>query len=377
MSTKKIIVIRNAAKTDFGGAERMPVFIARELQKYGFEATILSGSEKLLHFAKQQNVRHLKTWWWPQQNWSGWRILLTPLYILWQFVLFFYYIGLFMKLKPSMVSLQSKDDFIAGTYAARALGIKVSWIDHGDLKAIWMNHNIWYKNPIGKLVYLASHSINTIAVASKNESQLISSNMPNNPVVEKFKIIYNGAFDQHKIANKNIDFISTARLVTDKGIGELIDAFTRIVKKYPHATLAIVGDGPERKKFKKLAEHVPGITFYGHQSNPLGFLQKSKIFVLPTHHEAFGVAIVEACMEGLAVIATKVGGIPEIIEDGKSGVLVPVKNVDSLYVAMEHLYKNAQLQNSLGKAARQRFLEKFNLDEIIRRDYASLFEDSM
>lgn len=377
MSQNKILVIRNAAKSDFGGAERMPVFISRELKKYGFEAIILSGSKKLLHFAKQQNVRHIKSWWWPQQNWSGWRTTLVPIYILWQVVLFFYYMRLFISLRPSVVSLQSKDDFIAGTFAARVLNIKVFWIDHGDLKAIWMNHNLWYKNPVGKLVYLASHIVSYIVVASKSEVRLISSEVPGSLVIQKLKLIHNGMFDTYNTSKKTIDFISTARLVTDKGVGELIEAFSRVVKKHPSATLAIVGDGPEREKFKQQARGIPGITFYGHQPNPLKFLEKSRIFILPTHHEAFGVAVVEACMEGLAIIATDVGGIPEIISDSKSGILVPVKDIESLYKAMDRLYKDVRLQQSLGKAARQRFLDKFNFSEIIKRDYLPLIQNSL
>lgn len=377
MSQNKIILIRNAAKADFGGAERMPVFISRELKRYGFETIILSGSKKLLHFAKQQNVSYIKSWWWPRQNWSGWRAALVPIYILWQVVLFFYYMRLFISLRPSVVSLQSKDDFIAGTFAARVLNIKVFWIDHGDLKAIWMNHNLWYKNPVGKLVYLASHIVSYIVVASKSEVRLISNKVPGSLVIQKLKLIHNGMFDTYNTSKKTIDFISTARLVTDKGVGELIEAFSRVVKKHPSATLAIVGDGPEREKFKQQARGIPGITFYGHQSNPLKFLEKSRIFILPTHHEAFGVAVVEACMEGLAIIATDVGGIPEIISDSKSGILVPVKDIDSLYKAMDRLYKDVRLQRSLGKAARQRFLDKFNFSEIIKRDYLPLIQNSL
>jgi len=377
MPSHKAIIIRNAAKKDFGGAERIAVFMARELEKYDFETMVLSQSKKLLDFAQQKGVEHFKSWWWPRQDWSGWRALLSPMYILWQIILFLHYIVLFIVLRPSVISIQSKDDFIAGTFAARILGIKVFWIDHGDLKAIWMNHGIWYKNPVGKLVYLASHAVHTIAVASKNEKRLIANNIPNSPVLKKFKLVYNGTFDNYRQSKKTIDFISTARLVTDKGIGELIKAFEKIVKEYPSATLAIVGDGPEREKFKRQAASIPGITFYGHQAEPLKFLEKSKIFVLPTHHEAFGIAVVEACMEELAVIATDIGGIPEIIDNGKSGLLVPVKDSDSLHKAMDQVYRDTRLQRTFGMNARQKFLTTFNLDEIIKKEYMPLFKDPM
>lgn len=373
MVQKKVVIIRNAAKTDFGGGERVPVFIAQGLKDHGIDSIILSHSQKLLDFAKSQGVKHKKSWWWAQQDWSGKRALLFPLYITWQFILFGYYVILFIFLRPSCVSLQSKDDFVAGTFAARMLGIRVFWIDHGDLKAIWLNHRIWYKNPVGKLVYFASRGVNTIAVASKNELGLISANIPSSPVLKKFKLIYNGTVDSYKKVEKSIDFISTARLVEDKGISELIDAFAMLVKKHPTATLAIIGDGPDRDRFIRRSQGIPGIKFYGHQTDPLKFLEKSKIFILPTHHEAFGVAVVEACMEGLAIVATDIGGIPEIVEKNKSGILVPVGDTERLYKAMCVVYKDVELQKSLGSAARSRFVKKFNFSEIIKNDYLPLF----
>lgn len=373
MSSRNVIIIRNAAKSDFGGGERMPVFIARELKQYNLNPIMLSSSKKLLHFAQQQGVKHVKSWWWPRQDWSGRRALLFPVYVLWQVILSLYYFVVFVTLRPTAVSLQSKDDFIAGTFAARALGIKVSWVDHGDLKAIWMNHEVWYKNPVGKFVYLASYGVHTIAIASESERALIIANIPNSPVTKKLKLIYNGTFDLYGHSRKTIDFISTGRLVTDKGISELIEAFAKLIRRHPTATLAIVGDGPEREKFERQSVGIPGITFYGHQTEPLRFLEKSKIFVLPTYHEAFGVAVVEACMEELAIIATDIGGIPEIIDDKKNGLLVPTRDSDALYETMNYLYENTKLQRSLGKSARRKFLSTFNLDEIIKNDYLPLF----
>lgn len=372
--SKTVLMIRNAAASDFGGAERMPVFIAKELEKYGLKPMILSRSKKLLSFAETQRVQYRKSWWWSQQDWSGWRAGLFVVYFFWQLTLCVYYFGAFLYLRPFVVSPQSKDDFIAATFAARLLGIKVFWIDHGDLKAIWMNHHIWYKNPIGKLVYLASKCTHSILVASKSESKLIEDAVPGSPVIKKFRVVYNGVFDNYTKSDKSIDFISTARLVTDKGIGELIDAFKKLSIKYPQATLAIVGDGPERSKFVKQAKGVKGITFYGHQENPLDYLKKSRIFVLPTHHEAFGVAVVEACMMGIPTVATSVGGIPEIITHEKSGLLIPAKDPSALHTAMEKLYIDQKLQEKLGAFARRQFLDRFELSEVVKNDYLLFYE---
>lgn len=96
----KTILIRNAAATDFGGAERVPVFLARELKALGVEALVVSGSKKLLNFAKSHNVTNLRSPWLPLQNWSGIRALLFPIYLVWQLLLYAYYFALVRNETP-------------------------------------------------------------------------------------------------------------------------------------------------------------------------------------------------------------------------------------------------------------------------------------
>lgn len=372
---KKAILIRNAAATDFGGGERVPVFLARELAKLGINAIVFSGSQKLLDFAKSENVPHKKSLWWSRQNWSGIRALLFPVYILWQVVLYFYYIGVFCIYRPQTVHIQSKDDFIAGTFAAYTLHIDVFWSDYADLKHIWINHSIWYKNPVGKLVYLAAKYTRTIVVVSQNDKRNIAQLIPDGPTKNKLRVIYNGAFDQYTPTKKNkmFTFISTGRLVTDKGIGELIRAFAKLRSQFSDIQLQIIGDGPERKKFELLAKDMKDIRFLGHQTNPLDYLVSAHVFTLPTYHEGFSLALVEACMESVSIIATNVGGNPEIITDKENGLLVSAKSVEELYDAMKQLYKDTTLRNVIAKNARKKYVHSFDFKKIIIKDFLPLY----
>lgn len=374
--SKKALLIRNAAPTDFGGAERIPVFIAKELQKHNFEVLILSRSSKLLAFAKQEGVQSKRSFWWSRQNWSGLKALLFPAYLVWQAVLFVYYVVTFRNERPSVVHLQSKDDFIAGTLAAKLLNIPVFWSDYADLKHIFMNHTTWYKNPVGKLVYFAAHFTSKIVVVSKEDLRAVAALLPHGVVKDKLVVIYNGVFDTHKKRPKSIDFISTARLVTDKGIKELLEAFALLVKDFPKATLSVVGDGPEADTFKHQANklNLKGVTFHGHQHNPLKFLEESRIFVLPTYHEGFSIALLEAFMEGLAVITTRVGGNPEIVDDKQNGLLVRAKNTEELYLAMRELMQNPEIVQSFGKSARKKYIANFNFETIISDKFLPLYE---
>lgn len=374
---RKVVIIRNAAKTDFGGGEKVPVYIAREVAKASdLKPIILSGSDKLIEFAKNQSVECKKSWWWSRQNWSGAKALLLPIYLLWQATLYLYYIVMFIKLRPIVVNIQSKDDFIAGTLAAKTLGIRVLWSDYADLKHIFLNYTIWYKNPIGKMVYYSARFAEKIITVSEEDKRLISVHIPDGVVKDKLYTIYYGAFDSYREVSKNktFTFISSSRIVTDKGIGELIDAFNMFQKKHSNSELHILGDGPERRRFQRIAKTNPSIKFFGHQPDPFGYISKSHVFILATYHEGFSIALVEACMLEMPIIATKVGGNPEIISNRKTGLLIPIKNAAALCEAMELFFKDKNLRDDMANNARTLYIEKFQFDKIINEKIIPLYK---
>lgn len=374
----KALLVRNASYADFGGGERFPVFLAKALKNEGYETVVVSRSEKILKFARQQKVRTVKGWWWPRQSWSSARALLTPLYIIWQIKLTVWYLFLLSKEKPDVIHIQSKDDFIAGTLAGKIKNKKVIWTDHADLKHIWQNLTVWHKNPIGKMVYMAAKLADDIVIVSNNEKNLITNNLPaGSKITGKIKIIYNGAFDEkskYRSREDNlITFCIASRLVSDKGIFEAISAFGKLVKKHSQARLIILGTGPEASRFHNQAKSIPSIKFLGYLDEPLDKMAVCDIFLQPTYHEAFSVVLVEACMLGKAIIATDVGGNPEIIKNGVNGLLVESRNSDALYKAMLELYEKSELRKEFGRAARKTYLDKFDF-ATITKEYIELYE---
>ncbi len=373
---KKIIFIRNAYSFDFGGGERVPVSIANEVSKYDFEPIIISKNPKLLDFAKNSRVKTIKGVWWSQQDWSGYKIIFTPIYFSWLFFVFLWYVLIFLKNNPKIVHVQSKDDFIAATLAGKLLGKKVIWSDHADLKHIYKNYQIWYKNPVGKLIYLVSLLANHIIITSKSEKQLIEDSL-GKKLAKNYVVIYLGVVDteQHqpkrKISNK-VTIVATSRLVKDKGIGELIDAFSEA--KIPNSTLKICGDGRDSKFFETKAKNAENIKFLGHIKDVVYELNKADIYIHPTYHESFGVSLVEAEMCGLPIIASDVGSIPEIVKDKKNGILVPVKDVTGLVQAIQKLVNFPELRVKMGNEGRQLFLDKFQLDKIVKEKYLPIYE---
>lgn len=376
MKGLRVILIRNAASYDFGGGERFPVFLAQELQRLGHNPIIFSRHKTLLDFAKDQGVSHKKTFWWSRQNWQGWRVLGMPIYLTWQIFLAVYYIILFALFRPDVVHLQSKDDFIAGTVAGCLLGVRVVWTDHADLKHIFKNIGVWYRNPVGKLVYLAGRRASAITVVSGSELQLISSNLrPDSLIISKLVVVHNGVADQYKKSShdiKTFTFCIAGRLVIDKGISEAIEAFSRFHAAHKSSQLVLVGDGPDRKKFEQLAEDLP-VIFLGYRKNPLPEIAAADIYLHPTYHEGFSVSLIEASMLSMPIIATNVGGNPEIIHDHETGLLVPPKDSGALYKAMEGLYANNILRQKISKNARRQFLERFVFSQIVTKQFIPLY----
>lgn len=382
MSKNRIILIRNAKSYDFGGGERFPIFLADILHKNGYNPLLISRSPKLLAFAKDHSLNTIRGLWWSHQNWSGKHALLFPIYLAWQIILFVWYVIVFIRHNPSVIHIQSKDDFIAATFAGRVLGKRVIWTDHADLKHIWKNTQIWHKNPVGKLVYASAQFAHTITVVSKSEQRLVSDNLPSSSkVLRKIVVVYNGVSDVATSYtppaaedNNSVTFTVASRLVTDKGITEIIEAFTKLSKRQPEIELNLLGDGPEADKFKRLANNHPKINFLGYQKNPLTYMAASDVFVHPTYHEGFSVALVEASMLSLPVIATSVGGNVEIIKDRTTGLLVPAKDTDALYDAMRRIASDSALRNHLGLAARKQYEERFNFDIIVTQEFIPLYK---
>ena len=138
--------------------------------------------------------------------------------------------------------------------------------------------------------------------------------------------------------------------------------------------MLLLGDGPEAEKFKTYAKDNQKITFLGHQNNPFTYISNADVFVHPTYHEGFSVALVEASMLSRPIIATSVGGNVEIIHDHKTGLLIPPKDVPALYAAMKLLYEDKELRQSIAKNARIQYEKRFQFDQTVKEGFIPLYE---
>jgi glycosyltransferase involved in cell wall biosynthesis len=145
-------------------------------------------------------------------------------------------------------------------------------------------------------------------------------------------------------SNQNILFVGIDW--TRKGGPVLVDAFQRLLKVYPKATLTIVGAKP--------GLNLPGIEEVG--LIPTGqlerYYQKASIFCLPTREEPFGVVFVEALTQGLPIVSTNIGAIPDMVRDGNNGYLVPPGDVEKLCDALTKLLASPEKCREFGEQGR-------------------------
>jgi glycosyltransferase involved in cell wall biosynthesis len=148
---------------------------------------------------------------------------------------------------------------------------------------------------------------------------------------------------------------TVARLFKQKGIDNLITAFCSIADAFPDAHLYLIGEGPERAEFEALAAAAScrdRIHFVGFTSNPRAYLEQSDIFVLASRKDPFPLVVPEAREAGCAIIATNVDGIPDALEGGQAGILIPPSNPSALAAALKRLLANpAELADWRRRAA--------------------------
>ena len=153
-----------------------------------------------------------------------------------------------------------------------------------------------------------------------------------------------------------------------KGVGELIRAFEQVAATIPDATLYIVGEGPHMHEYEALASSqvsAEAIVFVGDHDDPQSFMRSADVFVLPSLADPAPLVLSEAREAGCAVVASHVDGIPELLEHGKAGILVPPSSVDQLAAALiSVLLKPASLEQ--WRRASQHNLDYLQIDRVVR-----------
>lgn len=180
-------------------------------------------------------------------------------------------------------------------------------------------------------------------------------------------------------------FCFVGRIVRDKGINELVSAFVRLHEKYPQVRLLLVG--PFEKKLdpvlpetEKAIQNHPAIRFMGFQSDVRPFLVASDTLVLPSYREGFPNVVLQAGAMGLSSIVTDINGSNEIIIPNENGVIIPSKDEEALYQAMENFLFYPEEIQRMAKKARSLIASRYDrkvLWEALLKAYKRLIDNQI
>jgi glycosyltransferase involved in cell wall biosynthesis len=221
---------------------------------------------------------------------------------------------------------------------------------------------------VQKVAYAAAHRIvaNSLAAAARLRAEGIPG--------QKVTLIPNGIdptiFPRRTYAERPRRIATVACLREEKRLDVLIEASARVLARYPDAEFLIAGDGPCRDELLELARRagvVDRVRFLGHRDDVPGFLADADVFVLPSRSDASPNSIIEAMASGLPVIASAVGGIPEIVDHDKTGWLVPSGDPDALANAVLEMLAAPGRAADFGRAGRLKTERVYSFDRMVER----------
>lgn len=276
----------------------------------------------------------------------------------------------FKKEKPHIVQTHVLKANLFGTVAARMAKVPIVIATEMTLKDIASSNISRFRDRlIQPLVGFVVNRCDRFVVTSQYIKNEWAGNLDN----ERFEVIYppfnldkydkaiRNAKSISPFAGKRIGFVG--RLSEEKSVNTLIDAMLIVNKSYPDAQLSIIGTGPMEKYLKKQCTDLnlnKMVRFEGYKSNSFESLREMDIFVLPSRTEGCPIVVLEAMAIGLPVIATNVGGNPELVNDGETGLLIPVEKPELMAAAIEKLLKNNDLANKLGQNGKRRAFTEFH-----------------
>lgn len=240
---------------------------------------------------------------------------------------------------------------------------------HGDSAEISYRLACLFANPLATRVISVCQTEYDILVkfGMKREKLEMIYNGVSTPILDRSKV--DALAQKFQLDPSTQTIIGTAaRLSTAKGLTYLLQAFARVAQGKPNLRLVIAGVGELEQQLKQQSQDL-GIadrTIFAGYVNDLPELMSSfNFFVLPSLQEACSLAFAEAMAQQKAAIGTTIGGIVEQIADGKTGFLVPPKDVDTLAEKLQYLLDRPELVDEFAKNGRERYEEYFTLEKML------------
>jgi len=170
---------------------------------------------------------------------------------------------------------------------------------------------------------------------------------------------------------------AVGRLDPVKSLDTLFEAVEHLRSRHPAARVVVIGDGPARETLERRVSELDvaaRVTFLGYRSDIRELLPALDVYANTSVFEGVSLTILEAMATGLAVVATRVGGTPEVVVDGECGLLVPARDPRALAAALDAVLSSDSTRRRLGACARARVERQFSIDRMVA-DYASVYSE--
>ncbi|MCB9802533.1 glycosyltransferase [Candidatus Nomurabacteria bacterium] len=335
---KKILVVINSLGV--GGAERMAVNQVNEMIRRGFKV-------RLLTLKLESEKSFLKDCLIEQKNWKI--INFGSLFNFFSWLKVFFYLK---KEHPDLVISHLWFSNLISRIVCKILNLKILSFEQNVYDSVKTKKMFFIDRLLQGLAF------KIVAVSEVVKRSLISHGIKEDKIV----VIYNSVdleayqnveVDQEMSKDKNFKFLYVGRLINQKGLDTLIKAFA----KTKGANLYLLGQGQDRERLEKLAEEKgvrDRVFFWGVRDNVSKVIAAADSFVYPSRHDGFSLVLLEALASKKPVIVSDFFSNLEVVEDGKSGLVFPVDNIESLTEKMNLIMNNEKIRIDLSFFAGER-----------------------
>ncbi len=374
----KVFLLTNSYLPQLGGLEIAVYNIAHQLSQKGHRVTVVSGTSAISYSKKMEEggicvyrmpfilPRIVLRCGYKRAVLSLLKSIISPLII----PLTLIKLGLIIKsIKPDIVNLHYIAEnaffylvvrkFLKSKFIVNIHGSDIDRCLQRSFFARWLT-----RITLKEADYVLSNSDYLLCQAKKicPEVAVKSRRVENGIDLKRFD-----NFDKYKNNSKYI--LSIGNISFNKGFDILIKAFNRVHFKCPDLNLLIVGEGSGKTKCEKIVSEFgigDSVKFLGkikHSKIPM-FLRGCEIFVLPSRKEAFGIVLLEAMAVAKSIVATRVGGVPEVVKEGENAILVEPDSPEDLASGIINVLENPDLAERFGKKSKE-IVKEFTWDKIV------------
>ena len=353
----KVLLLTN--HLNIGGVASYTVNLAKALKDKGLEVVIASRGGELLENVKKEGIHHIEI------NVKT-KFEFNPKLIF----SFFKLLDYIKKNKVDLVHAQTRVTQVLGYLLSKAVPVSYVSTCHGFFKSERLGRKMfkaWGESVIAISDAVKEHLIKDFHLKKENVYLVY-----NGVKSEDFSELIGE--DEKGILKSNLGFEkspvigSVSRLSPVKGLKYLLFAMKDILRDMPEARLLLVGEGPSKDYLMELSKKIgieKNVFFALSTTEPKRFLSIIDVFVFYSLEEGLGLSLLEALAAGKPCVASNVGGVSSVIEDGVTGVLVPPKDAHALEEAIVKVLKDKNMRLSFSEKGKVLIKEKFSLEKMI------------